>query len=140
MITLLKKLAIFRCRTRQTYVLLFLGVAFVFVSTIIGSFIFRPPPLLHHVVPISLPILVYFVLLIRHSGMDLNIINFLKEDIYMKQELVTLGALTKCVLLNFLYVSVFFLFCMSLLFNCRRKYKQLHTSGSVHVWWCYIQE
>jgi hypothetical protein len=59
--------------------------------------------------------LVYFVLLIRHSGMDLNIINFLKEDIYIKQELVTLGALTKCVLLNFLYVSVFFLFCMSLL-------------------------
>jgi hypothetical protein len=44
MITVLKKLAIFRCRTRQTYVLLFLGVAFVFVSTIIGSFIFRTPP------------------------------------------------------------------------------------------------
>ena len=59
---------------------------------------------------------------------------------YMKRELVTLGALTECVLLNFLYVSVFFLFCMSLLFNCRRKYKQLHTSGSVHIWWCSIQE
>ena len=79
MITVLKKLAIFRCRTRQTYVLLFLGVAFVFVSTIIGSFIFRTPPPSSHVVPTSLPILVYFVLLIRHSGMDLNIINFLKE-------------------------------------------------------------
>jgi hypothetical protein len=63
---------------------------------------------------------------------------------YMKRELVTLGALTECVLLNFLYVSVFFCFvclrCVWMPFTCRRSYKQLHTSGSVHIWWCYIQE
>ena len=137
MITLLKKLAIFRCRTRQTYVLLFLGVAFVFVSTIIGSFIYRTPPLPPRCSYIT-PYIGIFCSPYQTFRNGLQHYKFLEGRFYMKRELVTLGALTECVLLNFLYVSVFFCFvclrCVRMLFTCRRSYKQLHTSGSVHIW------
>ena len=134
MITLLKKLAIFRCCTRQTYVLLFLGVAFVFVSTIIGSHDSPLPPRCSYITPY----IGVFYSPYQTFRNGLEHYKLLEGIFYMKRELVTLGALTECVLLNFLYVSVIFCFvclrCVRMPFTCRRSYKQLHTSGSVHIW------